>query len=92
MEKAERENGIIEVGAKEEEEEGVRKIMRMRMRIKWRNGKDTEANYEEVKGVRVFKPCADDNYTKLCLKFNSYRAVNTPLPLLKPISLSYGGK
>jgi len=63
MEKAERENGIIEVGAKEEEEERIRKIMRMRMRIKWRNEEDTKADEEEVKGVRVFKPCADENYT-----------------------------
>lgn len=37
--------------------------MRMRMRLKWRNEEDTKANEEEVKGVRVFKPCADENYT-----------------------------
>jgi len=63
MEKAERENGVIEVVAKEEEEEEgrIRKIMRMR--IKWRKEEDTKANEEEVKGVVVFKPCADENYT-----------------------------
>lgn len=61
VEKAERENGIIEVGAKEEEVERIRKIMRMR--IKWRNEEDTKLNEEEVKGVLVFKLCADENYT-----------------------------
>lgn len=35
----------------------------MRMRIKWRNEENTKANEEEVKGVLVFKHCADENYT-----------------------------
>lgn len=51
------------MGAKEEEEERIRKIMRMRMRINMWNEEDTKAIEEEVKGVRVFNPCADENYT-----------------------------
>jgi hypothetical protein len=56
MEKAERENGIIEVWAKEEEDERIRTIMRMRMRMKWRNEEDTKVNEEELKGVLCLNP------------------------------------
>jgi hypothetical protein len=46
--------GIIEMEAKEEKR--IRKIMRMRMRIKWRNKEDTKANEEEVKGSACLNP------------------------------------